>query len=178
MSKINMIRLVAFILTVLLGLGYAVKTIVAMEFPAETPVVYRFKTALADPYDPFRGRYVTLRPLPDLREVGDHIKFAILGRDEAGFATVTGFSDKLEAGKDCVRLSGNRYYKQLPFEKFFMNEKLAPEAERVYNRLSAQDSDKCVIVVKIYKDGSYAIEDLEVDGQSIYEYLKTRKEEK
>lgn len=190
MNPIKIIQLIAFSLVVLGGMAYPAAKIIRFEFPDQPPAVYRFRTGIVDPYDPFRGRYVVLRPLPSevkIADKGDSPKYAALGRDEKGLATVIDLTESPVKGQDCVRLN-SAYFRRwdefpayiinLPFDRFYLNENLAPEAEKAFNEAVRKGDDVCVIKVRIYRDGNYAVEDLEIEGMPIHQYLKanTRKE--
>lgn len=189
------ILLALFLLTVAAGVAYPVVKIVRYDFPLTPPAVYRFEAGIVDPYDPFRGRYVTLSPLPSevvLHEEKDFgygdDAYAVLSVDVRGIAQVVDLAEKPQAGKDAVRVNvywprrvrdrdgeetdAYAYRISLPFTRFYMNEKLAPEAERVVEEAARRNDGACVIVVNIYKDGNYSIKDLELEGMPIREYLK------
>lgn len=190
------ILLAFFLLSVAAGVAYPVVKILRYDFPMTPPAVYRFEAGIVDPYDPFRGRYVTLSPLPTevvLHEEKDFDygddAYAVLSADARGIAQVVDLVAKPQAGKDVVRV-GNVYWPRrmrdsddnetgafgyrisLPFTRFYMNEKLAPEAERVVAEAARRNDGACVIVVNIYKDGNYSIKDLEIEGMPIREYIK------
>jgi hypothetical protein len=191
MNPVKIIKLIVFALAVLAGMAYPASKIIRFEFPGQPPAVYRFRTGIVDPFDPFRGRYVVLRPLPSEVQIpnkGFDPKYAVLGLDEKGLATVTDLTEAPVKGRDCVRLE-SAYFQNwnkekpsygitLPFDRFYLNEELAPEAEKAFNEAIRKGDDVCVIKVNIYQNGDYAIEDLEIEGMPIHQYLKqsTRKE--
>lgn len=149
--------------------------------------VHRFKTAPVDPYDPFRGRYVALgfdiesKPIETPRVFYyDQYCYAQLGADSNGFATVEAlFSEKPEGGsyiKTQIRYSyasnETSYLIKLPFDRFYMPEKLAPEAERAYQKANRRgDTQSAAAVVRVWR-GDAVIQDLEINGVPILEYLK------
>lgn len=199
MLKNNKLLLALFLLTVAAGVWYPVLKIIRFEFPSSPPAVFRFNAALYDPYDPFRGRYVALRGAGQTLVSDEPIEFymdayAVLENDEKGLAKVVGLTRKPEPGKPAIRTSNisrysstsgkgaeakktYNYVVSFPFERFYMNEKLAPEAERAF-RAAARSDRECVIVVKVYADGNYAITDLEIDGMPIRQFLKEELEQR
>lgn len=67
-----------------------------------------------------------------------------------------------------------------PFDRFYMNQKIAPEAERVYRKYSRQTifaDNKTYIEVRI-KNGKGTIEDLYINNKPIYQFINDLKEEK
>lgn len=193
MLKNNKLLLALFLLTVAAGIWYPVLKIIRFEFPLSPPAVFRFSATLYDPYDPFRGRYVALQGKSQTLVSDEPIdyyagSYAVLENDEKGLAKVVGLTRKPEPGKPAIRTSyvsrysgapgkdaepkkTHNYVVSFPFNRFYMNEKLAPEAERAF-RYAARSGMECVIVVKVYADGNYAITDLEIDGMPIREFLK------
>lgn len=193
MLKNKKLPIAVFLLMVAAGIWYPVSKIIGFEFPSSPPAVFRFSAELYDPYDPFRGRYVALqsreltlptdKPAEFFRDA-----YVALGNDENGLAKAVGLVRKPEPGKPAIRpynialypvSSGSGaaekktyiYRIQFPFRRFYMNEKLAPAAEQVF-RDAARAGKDCVIVVKVYADGNYAITDLEIDGVPIREFVK------
>ena len=63
---------------------------------------------------------------------------------------------------------------QLPFDRFYLNETLAPEAEREVQ--SSTRKGKAFVRVKIYANGNFALDDLIVDGKPILERLRGKTE--
>lgn len=199
MFRDKRIMLALFLLTVASGVYYPVSKIIRFEFPRTAPTVFRFKSELRDPYDPFRGRYVALST-PNYTFVADKLKedvrrnskkvYAVLENGEDGWAEVIGLVLEPEPGKPAVRIDhfwydqvradmGVRYHVSLPFNRFYMNEALAPEAERAFLKAARTVGSECTIVVKVYDDGNFAITDIEIDGVPIRKFLEeTRGEEK
>lgn len=189
--------LALFLLTVAAGLYYPVSKILLFEFPSAPPAVYRFRAELYDPYDPFRGRYVALRiPAQRLSLSRDIDTFAgglygVLEQDGDGQARVVDISDKLVPGKDCLRLDdidkipegygadGSSYFVYtiyFPFKRYYMNEKLAPEADVAVNTALGNNAS-VVIAAKIFADGNFTVSELEIDGVPILEFLKLKRRE-
>ena len=192
------IRLIAFILTIIAGMAYPIFKIIRIEYPAHEPVVYRFRSGAVDPYDPFRGRYVTLRPLPDRIPDDGAIYpynarlYASIGNDSDGLATVQKLSTVQPENGDFIivkyRNKGvdweNRenadknkkyHFFNLPFSRYYLNEKLAPEAEKAVADVTRADTSDCILKVKVYDDGHAIIDELEIKGIPLREYLKNRR---
>ncbi|MDD2478414.1 MAG: GDYXXLXY domain-containing protein [Victivallaceae bacterium] len=192
----NKIRLIAFLLTVIAGMAYPVYKIIKIEYPEQVPSVYRFRCGAIDPYDPFRGRFVTLRTLPDripadqtTYHYGENV-YATLGVDSDRMATVVSLS-KTPPASEFITVKYKRrgvafednetidrkkqwHFFELPFKRFHLNEKHAPEAEKIVASLTHSDTKQCVLKVKVYADGNAVIEDLEIKGQSLQKYLQNK----
>jgi len=144
--------------------------------------VFRFETAPVDPSDPFRGKYVTLRIKNDsvnnpggLFKHGDKVFLTIENRED-------GFAYFSKASKE--RPETSNYYKtrcewediqgirvKINFDRYYMNEDKAPEAERRYNDAIRNSKNKSWVSVRIL-DGTAVIEDLYINGVSVNELLK------
>ena len=64
---------------------------------------------------------------------------------------------------------------KLPLDRYYMEEKLAPEAERAYQNASRRDSQPGVLVVRVWR-GMAVIEDLELGGRPIRDVARERLE--
>jgi uncharacterized membrane-anchored protein len=111
---------------------------------------YRFRSEPVDPNDPFRGKYITLNfnadtfRTADKKLTGAATVYVTFATGKNGFAVIKNIStskpsltDYLEttityrtdeAGKDSSTI-----HISYPFEKFYLDEYKAPEAERRYN---------------------------------------------
>jgi uncharacterized membrane-anchored protein len=71
-----------------------------------------------------------------------------------------------------------RIYFELPFSRYYMPEKLAPQAEHAYreaNRRTAKAEKQAAARVRIWR-GMVVIEDVEIDGKPIRECILDHKE--
>jgi len=143
---------------------------------------FKFLTRPLDPYDPFRGRYVTLSPAaatvpgsaPEGARWGETLRgWVTVGSD--GYATFGRLTR--ERPDDTPYVDVRMLWSQqdtqttvrLPFDRFYMDETDAPEAERVYAQ-HARETNSFVVVRVL--DGFAVIEDLYVAGRPIREVLK------
>jgi len=141
---------------------------------------FKFKTAPVDPYDAFRGRYVALRIEEDYVAKQDTQDFyagssvyAIIEVDSQGFAKFSSLTTYRPMGKAYINAktryyygAGDKIYLDLPFDRYYMEEKAAPAAEAAYRKHSQQGEQDAYIVVRA-KDGFAVIEGLYVAGQRI-----------
>ncbi len=154
--------------------------------------VYKFKTRPIDPYDPFRGRYVTLTyavnqertPVLEGAEIdSEQWVYVLLGTDEEGYATLEGLTDqKPENGKDYLYLEtywgsqAEGYRVKLPFNRYYASEKSAPAIESAVWRRQRENVEDVYAVIRVL-NGKAAIEELMVNELPIREYLESQQEE-
>jgi uncharacterized membrane-anchored protein len=159
--------------------------IVGHELTLRQGVLFKFKTAPVDPYDAFRGRYVALRfeqntaPLAPggKLERGQKV-YATLATDKDGFAKFSAVSatpptDKLYLCVHVSWLNGSNVNLELPFDRYYLGEDLAPAAEQAYwqNNRRGQTNHNAYASVRI-RNGSGVIENLFVAGKPIVELAR------
>lgn len=162
-----------FIVVTLLQFAAPVSLIWRYEYTLRTGRAYRFRTAPVDPYDAFRGRYVALQfdqttaPVRDKQPVayGQRL-YAILEKGQDGFAQfkeaatvrpATG--DYLHVPVGAVDTNNNTVTLLLPFDRFYMEETTAPQAEQVYREHSRRGQQDAYVIVRV-RDGRGVIENL------------------
>lgn len=144
---------------------------------------YRFHTAPVDPYDAFRGRYVqlsvqpsqaTTRDAPPLRR--GRTVYVALGRDAEGFATLREAGRHPPAEGDYVRARVRGWSPegtvrvQLPFDRYYLPEDEAPQAERAYREHSRAGQHSAEVLVRV-RGGESVIEDVLIEGQPLRAWL-------
>jgi len=183
-------RLPFFFLGVLILVQFAVpfSMIQSREAILRDGELFRFKTRPIDPADPFQGRYVRLviaenyipcpkNKLPELAR--KRPGYAIVETNSAGFAHFTQWSTvKPDSGAYLkTRYMGpysiwnqattNSIYKgialKIPFERYYMDEAKAPQAERL---TWGESNTNCWVCVRIL-NGKAAIEDVFAQGKSL-----------
>jgi uncharacterized membrane-anchored protein len=152
---------------------------------------YKFRTRPVDPYDAFRGRYVALGfesnegTATNAHEFSRGQKvFVNVSVGTNGYATLGNVSverpregDYLSTSVRYPNLKQGRIRVKLPFNRFYMNEKRAPDAERQYRRAGRDEKRNAYALVRI-RSGMAVIEDLYVDDKPILEFLKQPHETK
>ncbi|NVK22794.1 MAG: GDYXXLXY domain-containing protein [Kangiellaceae bacterium] len=154
--------------------------------------LYKFQTRPIDPYDPFRGRYVTLRFSANQeafnvkskrRLAKDTWVYAILDNDAQGYAAIQQVVvDKPRDGVDFVQVKlaytwfhkgeNNDYHVVLPFDRYYAPESLAPEIEQaVWRRNDNSEVEDVYVAVKVLK-GKATIEELFINQLPIREFLQ------
>lgn len=163
--------------------------------------IFRFKTRPIDPADPFQGRYVRLgfendyipgistnEPVPEYNER----VFVTLGTDADGFCELKSWSREKPASGAFLKLRsrgprtewnleaktnlclGLRF--DLPFNRFYMDEKKAPRAEKIirdaapglFEPQATNEAANCWADVRVL-NGAALIENVYVEGISIRE---------
>ncbi len=186
----NLIRLAVFLLAVAACAVYPALRINACENPGIPPQTFRFRVTGHAPSDFFRGRYLALRALPDTLIIKNrnfsvpNARYAVLSTDPEGYACVTDIVEEKPAKGFFVPIDyygANNVWKngkttkvkahsfQLPFRRFYMNEDLTSRAEKIM--FDRESKSVKAILVRVYSDGAWVIDDLLVDGEPIRKIL-------
>ncbi len=145
---------------------------------------YKFRTRPVDPYDAFRGRYVALGFESNEGTATNAQKFSrgqtvyvgvTVGTN--GFAELSTVSptrpregDYLRTKVHYPRVKDGRVRVRLPFDRFYMNEDDAPQAEIQYARAGRSEKRSAYALVRL-RSGMAVIEDLYIDDLPILEFL-------
>lgn len=183
----NKIIIRLFLCLALAQLIVPLSMIAKREIVLRDGVRFKFKVAPVDPYDAFRGRYVALRvdesSVPQVKEIelkyGQAV-YALIIVDAQGFAKLAGATINRPEDKAyiCARVAGRPYNNKvnldLPIDRYYMEERAAPLAEKIYQQHVQRNKQDAYILVRI-KDGFAVIESLYVGGQRIEETIKQGK---
>lgn len=145
----------------------------------------KLKCSAPDPYDPLRGRYLAVRPEQRVARVpagmklerGMHV-FGTLTTGADGLATISNLSLTPPTSGDYIRLKAGHIYGgdeaniEWPFDRFYINEKLAPEADKWFAENIR--TDKGIIAEVRVLNGRAVLADLSLDGKPFREILKER----
>lgn len=151
-----------------------------------TGKLIKFQCEPIDPNDPFRGKYITL----NFKESGIKVKnvkewnsnetiFAKIETSKDGFSKIKSIS-KTKPNDDSIYLKlkinyradyENKIYLDFPFNRFYMNENKAKNAEEVYAE-STIDTTKTAYALVATKNGEAVIKDVLIDNISIKELAK------
>lgn len=180
------LRVGLFAIVAAVQLAVAGGAIFRSELALRTGEVFRFRIQPVDPVDAFRGRYVAIRfaldraPAPDGLQLGRRQwVFVPLQRDSDGFAAFGSATLDRPASGAYLRLTTGgiypdedgirRVWLSMPFDRYYMDEDLAPEAERaVWNGRRGQREVSVTVRVR---DGVGVIEDLYIDDIPIHQWL-------
>ncbi|QIR75492.1 GDYXXLXY domain-containing protein [Sulfurospirillum diekertiae] len=188
MKNMKLLSWICFGLLCVVQLGVIVFQIMSYERILKEGEVFYLKVSPLDPYDPFRGRYVTLRfdtatkaPLAEDETMREHSKaYAIFEHSDQ--------KDSIKEIRFTKPLSGNflevnvhPLYQgmtqkedlsrlvsfSLPFDRFYMREELAPKAEKVLR----QNSGITVRAKLRILEGKGVIEDLMVADTPLSQFV-------
>ena len=181
-----------FLLVALVQLAAPASMILGREAVLRKGKAFHFESAPVDPNDPFRGKYITLSykattfPItdPDAWTYNQDV-FVLLDTDSAGFARIAGvLPEAPEGSTDYLRARVSYIDRQetstalvidYPFDRFYMDEFKAKEAELAYNE-SLADTLRTYAVVHV-KDGQAVLADVMIDDRSIREWVKERQQQ-
>ncbi|HLV93508.1 MAG TPA: GDYXXLXY domain-containing protein [Aequorivita sp.] len=175
-----------FVIVAIIQLAVPAKMIWDKESILKTGKEFKFETAPVDPSDPFRGKYITLEFKENSYKIqsgsewqeGEEV-YVILNTNSKGFATIKDLSKaKPDEGLDYVKatiqyITGpllDNVIVSYPFDRFYMEESKAYEAEKAYNETQL-DSIKTTYALVNIKKGNAALKDVMIDGVSIIDIV-------
>ena len=180
----------AFILLAVLQIAVSAARIMKWEDVLRTGTQIRIRTRPVDPYDAFRGRYVALdfeeETVPS--ELGPDLKwgeevYALLREDEEGFARIRKLVKDRPTDGSYLRVkvsylgsSDKKIHLQFPFQRFYLEEEIAPAAEQAYRTRNREDKEDAYVTVRI-KNGYGVLKGLFIGGKPIKEFLRDEKED-
>lgn len=177
--------ILVFVLVALVQIYVPAKMVYDSEVVLEEGTAYKFRTQPIDPTDPFRGKYITLRFDIDMVEYdttetwkrGENI-YVLLTTDRLGYAAIDEISreepfDNIDYVRAKVRYASAysaRLYIDYEFNRFYMEESKAYDAEIAYREASRDRESNTYALVHI-KDGEPIIKDVLIDGVPIRELV-------
>jgi hypothetical protein len=150
--------------------------------------VVRIECGAPDPYDPLRGRYLAVQPaesrVPKPEGITDRDAvpvWATLVAGEDGLSRIESLSLEPVAGPTVIRLVAKwphwdgaplpvTVFVEWPFDRFYLNERLAPEADKLVAE-RFRDGKRTVAEVRLL-DGRAVLTDVLLDGVSIRDVVK------
>jgi uncharacterized membrane-anchored protein len=183
--------LIIFLLVVIVQLFIPFQMIWKQEDTLNTGKIVKFQCEPIDPNDPFRGKYITLSFKE--REItvqnskdwnSNEAIFAKITTSKEGFAKIKSIS-KTEPTDDSTYIklkidyvsnynNENKIFLNLPFNRFYMNENKAENAEQVYAE-TIIDTTKIAYAEIAVKKGNTVIKDVLIDGVSVKNLAKSYK---
>jgi uncharacterized membrane-anchored protein len=180
------IILIVFVLVALVQIYVPAKIILDRAIVLSSGKEFKFKTAPIDPSDPFRGKYINLTFNENTVEIqnkenwvhGETV-FVLLSTDNNGFAKTksvskvrpVGDQDFLKVKVNYVAYDGSKLFVEYPFDRFYMEESKAYDAELTYNRTLRDTSQVTYALVNI-KNGQSVLKDVLINGIPIREIVK------
>lgn len=161
-----------------------------MIYDSETVVVngtsYKFKTQPIDPSDPFRGKYVTLNFEANSIIVNDSANwesgedvYITFTTDSAGFAKPSGISRQEPNSEIFLKTtvyyftnyeSSEEVYFNIPFDRFYLEESKASEAEQIYWKAQSDSAQVAYGLVTIGK-GRAVLTDVMINDRSVVDII-------
>ena len=179
------LRLVLWIVLALAQLAVPAWMIVGEERVLRDGRQLKLQTRPVDPADVFRGRYVALGftvgevPRELVRGHFNHgdIGYLELRESANGFGEVVALHKGAPEGELILKATVNSITPEvigveLPFDRYYMDENAAPEAEIAY-RQRASDPTESWVIVRILK-GRAVLEELYIGGKPVREFLRAQ----
>lgn len=150
------------------------------SFLSNTEAVYKFSLQPVDPFDPIRGKYIILRYNTRMEVETDKIFgrgesiFVEVAKDSAGWAYFKAVHSTPPATdaffETRVTYSYTGYVNfEVPFDRYYMNEDQAQEAETMYNELSRNGTEFYAEVT--IKDGKALLKEVYYQGEPLRDFL-------
>ena len=175
-----------FVLVALAQLAAPISMIAEQESIVTDGKAYKFRSRPIDPYDPFRGKYITLYFDQNSVKVEHPEKWVKIQygyfpieNDNEGFAIVQSPLLSPPNDGDYLKMKLNHYYSSndsivrfsLPFNKFYMNEYEALNAEKEYQRVSRDRNEEDAYAIVKVLEGEAVLEDVIIGGKSAKELM-------
>jgi uncharacterized membrane-anchored protein len=147
--------------------------------------VYKFKTAPIDPSDPFRGKYITLNyeinsfeaPENDWEDYQDG--YAYFSKDENGYAVLETLTKEPLASSEfdyivveTYNYNSNTIRFDLPFDRYYMEESKAYDAEVFTRELRRDGKDNDVYAEVHIKGDTHVLTDIIANDISVIDAVK------
>lgn len=188
--KNKKIIIILFVIVALVQLYVPAKMIFDSENVLKKGVAYKFEAAPVDPNDPFRGKFINLRFKENSIQVADQSEwkdneqvYVILGKNNEGYAKIAyitkeipkNTSDYVKASIDIVSDDkSNMVYVEYPFDRYYMEETKAYEAELTYNEAIRDTAIHDTYALVYVKNGEAVLQDVLIDDISIKEIVENR----
>ena len=180
----NKNMLIIFAVMVVAQIAVPVSMITKREATLRNGKVFYFRTEPVDPYDAFRGKYVALRIKGQRvavesgsRYYRNETVYALVTTDDEGFAQISGISKECPAAGDYfktkIRFGYNPVHIKIPFDRYYMDENLAPRAEKEYQKHSRRGKSDAYVAVRI-KSGFAVLAELFIEDKPIREFLNQK----
>lgn len=176
--------LLLFIIVACIQFAIPLTQIIKREIILKTGEQFKFKVEPIDPHDPFRGAYVAIR-INNMINVGEDKEYydnqkvyVIIKNDNRDFAYFDSVSDERPKHEPYIIVKVKSYYRgrlyiDIPFDRFYMEERKAKKAEYIYRRITRDNKKPAYILVRIL-NGNAVLENLFIDNIPIVEYIKKR----
>ncbi|MGD9127524.1 MAG: GDYXXLXY domain-containing protein [Planctomycetia bacterium] len=173
-QTVSLAKWILFGITTLMLLGFPIYHIVSYNNVLEHGTAYRIPCGIYDPYDPFSGRYVMIQPDVNLYQENHHsldrgTKWVVITKDDKGRLQIAGMTKDRPTEGDYLPIGF-----QNNLRKFYMNEKLAPAAEKALResqRVEDGQESACELEIKVL-NGRVVSKELYINNIPIAEYCR------
>lgn len=177
---------------ILLAALFAVQLVVPSSMIMKQKQVQRegttflFELDAIDPTDPFRGSYIILNPKENFIKLRSFDpsnsidNYAYFENNTQGYAEIAGLSSERPQHSDYLKVEASgRFYKMdsiykvrigYPFERYYVNENIAEDAEKLIRKVLRDSSQTSYAEVKIL-DGYHSLIDVKVNGKSLNQLI-------
>lgn len=176
--------IILFVVTIIAQWFVPISMIVGQENVLSDGKVFKFKTEPIDPSDPFRGKYIILRFSGTTFKTNSsqHFQpaeevFVEVAEDEEGFARIhsvtrekPNHTQNYFKAKVGYPISDTQVEIEYPFDRFYLEESKAPEAERAYWEANRDTSQVAYALVAL-KNGNAALKDVMVNDKSVVDVV-------
>jgi len=180
------LRFILFVVVALVQLAVAGGAVIRSELALRSGEVFRFRIQPFDPVDAFRGRYVAIRFALDRAPAADGLELErrqwvcvpllVDAEGLAAFGPATlepprsGAYLRLRSGGIYPDEDGQRrVWVTMPFNRYYMDENLAPEAERAV--WSGRRGEREAFVTVRVRNGVGVLEELYIGDVPIHHWL-------
>lgn len=184
------IYIILLFIVFILQLFVPAQMVYQQEDALDSGTAYKFKTRPIDPSDPFRGKYIVLNYELNSFETNENSwnnyrgnVFVYLKTDADGFAAVKTVSKaQLDSDGDYFiaesRYSyGSKVNFNIPFNRFYMNENKAYDAEVLAQKAQRDTTTTCYGLVYV-KDGAAVLDNVYINNKTIQEFVDEYQKEK
>lgn len=141
--------------------------IIRHETTLKNGTVYRFLVRFHDPGDPLQGRYIQLDyafDYPSDQMIHPNSRYGVLGVNEQGFAELTEIRmAPPDRSVDYISIYMDRNTPHLYFDRYYMEETIAPEAETFYFSGLRGGVNTVWVDLRVHR-GHGVIENIMIDG--------------
>lgn len=196
------LKLYLFIILIVIQIFIPAQMIFSRQITLNAGKEFKFRVMPVDPYDPFRGRYLSIRVKNDEIPVDgeydyrdNQTVYVSVENNSEGYAEFTGVSphppksgDYIKTKVDYIlydnhtisidgkarRLKPSAVRIRVPFERYYMPETKAPLAEKMYNEKVREENEDVYVTVRIL-NGMSVLDKLFIEGKTIEQYLEDNK---
>ncbi len=180
--------LIAFAITAIAQLVVPLKMVYDSAMIERHGTVYKFRTKPIDPSDPFKGKYITLKydvaeiPSNDTTWVYGSDVYVSVVKDKRGFGRAISASVKAPKSGDYFKAQVRSHidstlFVDIPFDRFYMEESKAYEAEAAYREYS-ENNDKPAYALVALKEGNAVVKDVIIDNMLVRDYVVRERKNK